>query len=213
MENLEPDILLSIGTGKSSRHLAKEAEKLEKQKDDSRLLNLMPKVFRIVFARMNDILDSERTWDRFFINVIQHGSSQRYIRINPELSTIPPALDDKEKLLSLEADVRQSLAFKSGEIRGVADRLVASCFYFEKANVQPVEEQTTGLQYCPTVVQATDTLLIKGKSAAALRTELITFGILGFILDLSRENHLRRSSLSSKKILFQTLWTPSQSPS
>ena len=145
VEKLEPDILLSIGTGKSSRHLAKEAERLEKHKDGSKLAHFVPKVFRIVFARMNDILDSESTWEKFYINVVQHGSSPRYIRINPELTTVPPALDDKDKLWSLEADVVRSLSVMNKQIRGVADRLLASCFYFEKLEVQALEEQITGM--------------------------------------------------------------------
>ena len=148
VERLEPDILLSIGTGKSSRHLAKEAEKQEKQEDWSRWANLVPKVFKIVFARMNDILDSEGTWQKFFINVIQQGSSQRYLRINPELSMAPPALDDNEKLWSLETDVKRSLRSMNEQIRGVADQLLASCFYFEKASGQSLGDQITGMRFC-----------------------------------------------------------------
>lgn len=144
MEKLEPDILLSIGTGKSSKHLAREAEKLEKHRGRSRWADLVPKVLKIVFARMNDILDSEATWQKFFVNVIQQGSSGRYLRINPELSMAPPALDDKEKLWSLEEDVQRSLR-SNEQVRGVADRLLASCFYFEKASGQSLEDQITGM--------------------------------------------------------------------
>lgn len=147
MEKLEPDILLSIGTGKTSRHLAREAERLEKHRDRSRWTNLVPKVFKIVFARMNDILDSEATWQKFFVNVKQQGSSGRYLRINPELSMAPPALDDKEKLWSLEEDVQRSLR-SNGQVRRVADRLLASCFYFEKASGQSLEDQITGMRLC-----------------------------------------------------------------
>ena len=156
VETLEPDILLSIGTGKSSTHLAKEAERWEKHKDESRWSKLVPKVFQIVFARMNDILDSETTWKKFFVNVIQPGTSQRYIRINPELTTAPPALDEKDRLLSLEDDVKRSLGSMHEQIRGVADRLVASCFYFEKANVQSLEDQTTGIQFSLTSFHAAE---------------------------------------------------------
>ena len=156
VERLEPDILLSIGTGKSSRNLAKEEEKQEKQRYWSRRASLLPKVLKIVFARMNDILDSEGTWQKFFTNVIQQGSSQRYLRINPELSMTPPALDDIEKLWSLEADVKRSLRSMNEQVRGVADRLLASCFYFEKASGQSSGDQITGMRFCLTKTPAAE---------------------------------------------------------
>ena len=93
---------------------------------------------------MEDTLDSERTWEKFSINVIQPGFRQRYIRINPELSTAPPALDDKEKLGSLKSDVERILGSNNDQIRHVGHLLLASCFYFEKADGQSLEDQITG---------------------------------------------------------------------
>ena len=156
VETLDPDILLSVGTGKSSRRPAQDTATLDRHSKSSKWFTLVPKVFKILFARMDDILDSERTWERFSHNVPQHGSSKRYFRINPELSTRPPALDDKEKVESLEADVIGILDSMNNEIRAVADRLLASCFYFEKANVQPTDGQITGNQCFAMLESASD---------------------------------------------------------
>ena len=105
---------------------------------------------------MDDILDSERTWEKFVHNVPQDESSKRYFRINPELSTTPPDLDDKDKIESLDMDVIGILDSMNNEIRAVADRLLASCFYFEKANVQPTDGQITGILSCAMLRSASD---------------------------------------------------------
>ena len=101
-------------------------------------------------------MDSERTWEKFSTNVIRQGFLQRYIRINPELSTAPPALDDEEKLWSLEADVKRRLGSMNEQICHVADRLLASCFYFEKADGQSLEDQITGMRYHPAKIHAAE---------------------------------------------------------
>lgn len=145
VDNLDPDILLSIGTGKPSANLATEPQERKTQQDRSKWVRFVPKVFRLLFARMDDILDPERAWQRFYHGVAKSSSTDRYVRINPELSTVPPALDEKDKLWSLQRDVMKSLVPMHETIRGVADRLLASCFYFEKANVQPLDDQITGM--------------------------------------------------------------------
>ena len=94
---------------------------------------------------MNDVLDAERTWSKFHDPLAMGEPSQRYIRINPELDYAPPDLDAKDKVWSLETDTRRSLTSVNSLILDVADRLVASCFYFEKAEMQPSEEQITGM--------------------------------------------------------------------
>lgn len=94
---------------------------------------------------MNDVLDAERTWSKFHDPLAMGELSHRYIRVNPELDYAPPELDAKDKVWSLETDTRRSLTSVNSLILDVADRLVASCFYFEKAEMQPSEEQITGM--------------------------------------------------------------------
>ena len=143
VDNVDPDILLSIGTGKPPAHLSTGPQKKKSQKDMRKWLRFVPKVFRLFFARITDILDSEKEWQRFHFDIAS-SSIERYVRINPELSTIPPSLDEKDKLWSLETETRRSLVPMQEIIRGIAHRLLASCFYFEKANIQPLENHITG---------------------------------------------------------------------
>ena len=145
VDKLEPDILLSLGTGKNSKHLSREAEKLQKQEDDSKWTKMLPNALKILSARLSDALDSERAWDRFSVNVVGRDPSHRYIRLNPEFDSAPPALDQKERLATLEFDLKPILASMHVSIRHVADQLIASCFYFEKANVQPRENYIRGM--------------------------------------------------------------------
>ena len=94
---------------------------------------------------MNDVLDAERTWSKFHDRLAAGELSHRYVRVNAELDYAPPALDAKDKVWSLETDTRRSLTSINSLILDVADRLVASCFYFEKAEMQPSETQITGM--------------------------------------------------------------------
>lgn len=144
VETQEPDVLLSIGTGKNSGHLAKEKKMSEDAEKPTIWMKMVPKMIKVAMARASDILDAQRIWDKFVVNVVRKGSNDRYIRINPELPTEPPRLDEKDKLWSLASDVKRSLNSATGQIRGVADRLVASCFYFEKASIQPQPGYITG---------------------------------------------------------------------
>ena len=99
-------------------------------------------MFKVVFATMNDVLNAEKIWQKFQERLTNDGTSKRYIRINVELHSAPPALDEKKKVPNLELETRSKLQYMDATIQIVADRLVASCFYFDKANVQPIEGQT-----------------------------------------------------------------------
>ena len=147
VDNLPPDILLSIGTGKCSKHLQAGEDKSETKNEESFWSRRLPKVFKVVFATMNDVLDAETTWSKFHDRLTTGELSHRYVRVNAELDYAPPALDAKDKVWSLETDTRRSLTSVNSLILDVADRLVASCFYFDKAEMQPVETQITGMSW------------------------------------------------------------------
>ena len=108
---------------------------------------MLPNALKILSARLADALDSERAWDRFSVNVVGRDPSHRYIRLNPEFDSAPPALDHKERLANLEFDLKSILASMPMHvlIRHVADQLVASCFYFDKADVQTRENYIRGM--------------------------------------------------------------------
>ena len=147
VDNLAPDILLSIGTGKCSKYLQAEQDKSDAKNEESFWSRRLPKVFKVVFATMNDVLDAERTWAKFHDRLTTGELPHRYVRVNAELEYAPPALDAKDKVWSLETDTRRSLTSVNTLILDVADRLMASCFYFDKAEMQPVETLITGMSW------------------------------------------------------------------
>ncbi|KAI4121212.1 MAG: hypothetical protein LQ338_006493 [Usnochroma carphineum] len=144
VDNLYPDILLSIGTGKNSNYIEAEKAQLEKQKEKAKWLKWVPTPIQILFAKMHDVLDAEKTWQRFIESIPGEDDRQRYVRINPDLNTGVPALDDKSSILRLETVTKKSLSSMKFVIRGIADRLVASCFYFKKGSGQPLANQIMG---------------------------------------------------------------------
>lgn len=146
VDNLSPDIMLSIGTGKSSNYLEVEKSRLKKQEQEAKWLRWVPKALQILFAKMHDVLDAEKTWQKFIETIPAEDVAQRYIRINPDLKSGVPDLDDKLRIWSLETDTKKSLNYMNSSIRGIADRLVASCFYYEKASGQTQENQVIGTQ-------------------------------------------------------------------
>ncbi|KAL9031078.1 MAG: hypothetical protein Q9196_000868 [Gyalolechia fulgens] len=148
VDNLYPDLLLSIGTGKSSNHLEAEKTRQKKQEQEARWLRWVPKALQILFAKMHDVLDAEKTWQKFIETVPAEDAAQRYIRINPDLRFGVPNLDDKLRIGNLEMDTKNSLSYMNSSIRGIADRLVASCFYYEKASGQTLENQVLGRILC-----------------------------------------------------------------
>ena len=142
-DELDPDILLSIGTGRGPMQSARAVEGHENQEDGKKWSTLVPKLFKVLFARMNEVLDSEAAWSKFIYSLGRGQDIQRYVRLSPEFSSLP-ALDDKKQLPTLEMHTRTSFLSMDAQLRYVADRLLASCFYFEKSDVQLTENYVTG---------------------------------------------------------------------
>ncbi|KAI1132761.1 hypothetical protein F5Y10DRAFT_230731 [Nemania abortiva] len=152
-----PDIVLSIGTGHNrpksdiirpdihSAQLAlRSAEVSTTTVPQSRAtegdVSQMFQNFRMMFTRMSNVLNSHIRWVKFEQDVTLSvprteikNVRRRLQRIDPHLGYDPPSLDDKAKMGHLKKTVNQVLkpSYRR-QIRHVARRLVASCFYFEK---------------------------------------------------------------------------------
>jgi Patatin-like phospholipase len=83
---------------------------------------------------LDSILDAEREFKLFEADHSHAGTSDRYIRLNPDLQTEPPALDDTSQMLPLQEKVQKIFKTPSYELitERIAYRLVASSFYFVK---------------------------------------------------------------------------------
>lgn len=90
------------------------------------------------FNRIDKILDAEREWRQYRSDVLNGNQSQdsaaRYVRVNVDLKSDPPHLDEKKKLKQLQYTTKEAL--RTPEYRllidNVACSLIASTFYFIK---------------------------------------------------------------------------------
>ncbi|KAF7502349.1 hypothetical protein GJ744_006003 [Endocarpon pusillum] len=153
-----PDIVLSLGTGKDGRVVdsAIKNERLVRTNEKSRTLCLpdgkMAKLRKLgrpgdrkrgvvrnwiegLSNFLDSILDAEREFRLFEADQSHFGSSDRYIRLNPDLQGQPPPLDEAAQMLPLQEKVQKIFKTPAYELimERIAYRLVASSFYFAKS--------------------------------------------------------------------------------
>jgi hypothetical protein len=152
MRHHEPDLLLSIGTGirykarGDHQDLKSAGRKLQKAvKRVGGILYL----WRTVNSMLDNQIDCEQTWGEHFSKVslqrnetLSRESKRRHVRINVSLKGTPPKLDDVDRILQLAKDA-QSYFSRGPEIKEVAHRLIASCFYFKKEGQYRAEGRPT----------------------------------------------------------------------
>lgn len=157
-----PDVLLSIGTGinRAKDEYQSDLHSRETTRGGRHVVGrwerfLPVQMARITADRFDQILSCEATWSEFKARNLpqmphqpsEYQSSEhetrdyrareshrRHIRINPELQSAVPRLDAVDELVNLEVQTRQFLETPAQrmKIKEVANRLVASCFYFEQ---------------------------------------------------------------------------------
>ncbi|KAK3328585.1 acyl transferase/acyl hydrolase/lysophospholipase [Cercophora scortea] len=139
-ETDQPDILLSLGTGKPP-----ETDHHRGTKRDRRAFTHMKTKIELLSARIDVDLDCDRAWGKFMSEIIagtsqsefgdQSGSSN-YFRLNPDVSGELPKLDDKNKMGDFRLQVREWAEKRepANAIERVARQLIAASFYFETAN-------------------------------------------------------------------------------
>jgi hypothetical protein len=160
VQDCQPDILLSIGTGHNGAETNGSAEPYDRRRRRAEITSdiiVTPsprqrklgigKWFRhaefvqnlnIMVNRVDNILNSEQIWLNFKNDTLssrEESEIRRYQRINPKLGFPPPRLDDKGNLESLEYAVRKNLRDNElyrKKISRISHRLVASSFYFER---------------------------------------------------------------------------------
>lgn len=104
-----------------------------------------PYLIETLLNRIDNILDCECAWNNFLADTIQPSDLKepysRYQRLNLDLRSELPKLDEKDKLDQLRATVQKSLKEKKEieKIQLVARQLVASSFYFDKDKIPVIE--------------------------------------------------------------------------
>jgi hypothetical protein len=127
-----PDIILSIGTSYNSSSIPRKALTSPTLRRRGMYGGHQP--LKIAIHHIASTLDSERAWERY-IEVLNPPSrdKNRYVRLNPDLSEDPPALDQVAKMKSLQETVRKQIQ-EDERIRNIADQLISTSFYFEKSS-------------------------------------------------------------------------------
>jgi predicted acylesterase/phospholipase RssA len=125
--DIDPDIFLSIGTSQNSARprrsmssdvpairidqLDKEGEPGKESKSRRRTYPKMLQIFATMHNRIDSILDAELAWQDFCRDVANvnevNKEDSRYVRINPDIGSDPPGLDDVAVFGRMQRDVRK----------------------------------------------------------------------------------------------------------
>jgi hypothetical protein len=136
----EPDLLLSLGTGKATI-----PSKLETKPAKNNSAHCKP-WFKEAFEKVqnftdqylrsdSDVIDAERTWQQDFVSEITSRttrlSRRRFIRLNLDIGKLP-AQNQESQIQRLSTLVRDKLQDPSvAVLRVIAHRLIATSFYFQ----------------------------------------------------------------------------------
>ena len=102
---------------------------------------------KIAIDHIASALDSEKVFQNYMsILPCTEEHRLRYVRINPKLAEDPPHLDDVHRLPYIQEVVRGQMA-ESQEIKRVAKQLVATSFFFEKAEAAKIDIDGSVLSY------------------------------------------------------------------
>ena len=122
-----PDVILSIGTGLN------ESQPLNAVVKKPRFgLFAGPRaLYKIAVDHIGTSLNSERTWRNF----VHHSNlpmhlRERHVRLNLKMRKDPPRMDQVSQLDDLEEMTRSRFVRDREEVRAIADRLLATSFYF-----------------------------------------------------------------------------------
>ncbi|PKY01131.1 hypothetical protein P168DRAFT_329858 [Aspergillus campestris IBT 28561] len=126
-----PDIVLSVGTGYNPK--SENREPNQPSRPASRgVISHVRSLTRIGIDHIHNSLDCERTWKTFLEKSPPPPQfTDRYIRVNLALDGDPPHLDDVRQLNNLSEMARFRFTKERDTVRSIADRLIASSFYFE----------------------------------------------------------------------------------
>ncbi|TGJ84807.1 hypothetical protein E0Z10_g3967 [Xylaria hypoxylon] len=155
---IEPDIFLSIGTGRNVRESTSQQDfrppqRVESIDNPSRTppmsLLLLPIISKTQPVQLASGKDPERMWDDFIAGYLAHndrrstGDTHRHIRINPKLNMDTPKFDDVNQIERLEREAEEVIYQDFPRIKEITHRLLATSFFFEK-NINSVRQVKDG---------------------------------------------------------------------
>lgn len=139
ISSLHPDILLSIGTGRTK---SPSLRSVDCQQRDPKTYT--EQIWSTVDSSVKHLLNCDKRWTQFIEAITQtrgsEGKPRNYIRMNLPLSFAVPPLDAIQCLPALQQEAQQILHKNKKATKEIAHRLVASTFFFEKERLIIQEE-------------------------------------------------------------------------
>jgi hypothetical protein len=159
-ESGRPDIILSLGTGIHCSQFRLPSSLVPRKKAlvEELIPNGPRKNILALFDMVRSTMNCEREWDDF---VFAHRSDPQFVgichRLNVGLESKPPKLDDISEIAALERDALAYLGRRSSSlpytnhkyrsahdhIKVIADRLIATLFYFDDDDAGRDEDPPT----------------------------------------------------------------------
>jgi predicted acylesterase/phospholipase RssA len=127
-----PDVVLSIGTS----YNRKSPKKSSITSNNSRwgIVTHFRQLAKIAIDHVQSTLNSEQTWQDFVQSMsLTDQVKERFIRLNLPLEQDPPRLDEVSAMIELQNMTSSHWVLRRYEIKSIADRLLATAFYFEKS--------------------------------------------------------------------------------
>ncbi|KAH6635987.1 hypothetical protein F5144DRAFT_644463, partial [Chaetomium tenue] len=143
----DPDILLSLGTGKG--HPTQDNSVFRPSLARIGRRGIIGKTWELTAGLLENIFAGQYTWNEFLREATEpHRKPEvpeftsRYIRLNVDIPGAVPKLYMSDKIDDLEGWVRVAGVPKAKEI---AHRLIASCFYLRLISADPVNRNSQDL--------------------------------------------------------------------
>ena len=140
MADAQPDVVLSLGTSFNPQSPRKSTISVSNAKWG--VYSYAKKMAKIAIDHVQSTLNSEQTWRNFLQGVAPSDHfKDRYIRLNLPLTKDPPRLDDVHVMHELQEMTLSHYTRRRDEVKAVANRLLATSFYFERASEVVTEKE------------------------------------------------------------------------
>jgi predicted acylesterase/phospholipase RssA len=137
MAEMNPDIVLSIGTSFNPNSKRGQID----PRSRFGMLAHAKQLAKIAIDHVLSTLDSERTWHNYIQHLPSDKVRERYIRLNLQLRDDPPRLYEVDMMHELREMTQSRFTKQKEQIMAVANRLIATLFYFERSASEAHENQ------------------------------------------------------------------------
>ncbi|KAA8903651.1 hypothetical protein FN846DRAFT_779968 [Sphaerosporella brunnea] len=143
----QPAMLLSIGTGSKAGITGADGSDADSMPNHNGPCAYLRRLKVIVTHQIAQNMDAQRIWERF-MDKQERGTGGKYFRLNPEFKGPLPKLDQVKDLETLEKKANDFCGEESAQLKEIADRLIASLFYFSLDNSVSVDKDGNSKYHC-----------------------------------------------------------------